>query len=52
MGIERLQLIDGEFPRRALELVLDWAELHRAELLDNWKRCRGLERPRAIEPLH
>jgi hypothetical protein len=35
INIERLELIEGHLPRRALELVLDWAELHRAELIEN-----------------
>ena len=36
IGIETLELIEGKLPRRALGLVLDWAELHRQELRDNW----------------
>ena len=32
IGIETLELIEGKLPRRALGLVLDWAELHRQEL--------------------
>jgi hypothetical protein len=38
IGIETLELIEGRLPRRALGLVLDWAELHRQELRDNWVR--------------
>jgi hypothetical protein len=33
-------VVRGEFPGRALRQVLDWAELHRAELLENWDRAR------------
>ena len=41
----------GELKRRALGLVLDWAELHREELLANWELAR-LERPlNQIAPL-
>jgi hypothetical protein len=27
----------GDFPRRALRLVLEWTELHRQELLEDWE---------------
>ena len=32
--------VHGEMPRRALRLVLEWAELHKAELMENWKLAR------------
>jgi hypothetical protein len=51
IDIERLRLVKGELPRRALELVLDWAELHRAALLENWRLCRENRPPHRIEPL-
>ncbi len=28
VAIEELRVLEGELPRRALDLVLDWAELH------------------------
>ena len=31
-------IIGGSLPRRAAGLVKEWAELHRAELEDNWRR--------------
>ena len=34
------RVVLGEFPPRALRLVLEWAELHRAELLENWELAR------------
>lgn len=43
--------IDGEFPNRALELVLEWCDLHRSELLENWELARQRKPLRAIEPL-
>lgn len=33
IGIRELELLAGFLPRRARELVLDWGELHQAELL-------------------
>jgi hypothetical protein len=43
--------MQGDLPRRALELVLDWTEMHRAELLENWRLCMQKQRPHRIDPL-
>lgn len=46
------ELIEGELPRRALRLVEDWTELHKEELLFNWKSAQS-DNPefKRIEPL-
>jgi hypothetical protein len=31
--------------------VLDWAELHQQELLEDWRLCMEKQQPKAIEPL-
>ena len=31
--------------------VLDWAELHQAELLEDWQLCMDKQQPRQIAPL-
>jgi hypothetical protein len=49
--IDTLQILAGELPRRALVLVLDWAALHRAELLEDWDLCRQHRQPKKIQPL-
>ena len=41
----------GTLPPRALRLVLEWAGLHRAELLENWDRARGSQSLKRIAPL-
>ena len=51
IAIQSLEVIEGKLPRRALELVLDWAELHQAELMEDWELCRKHVEPRPIEPL-
>lgn len=51
IAIESLAVLDGKLPRRALELVLDWAELHRKELLEDWELCQRHQQPRKIDPL-
>lgn len=43
--------VHGVLPPRALRLVLEWAEQHRAELLENWRLARQGEPLRRIEPL-
>ena len=49
--IQRLEISEGGLPRRALHLVLDWAELHQQELLDDWKLCQMKQPPKPIAPL-
>ena len=51
VGIESLEVIHGEVPRRVLALVLEWAFLHRDELRSNWERARRGEPLDPIEPL-
>ena len=43
--------IHGEFPPRALRLILEWAELHKAELLENWQLAREGQPLERIAPL-
>ncbi|MEI6789821.1 MAG: DUF4160 domain-containing protein [Myxococcaceae bacterium] len=51
IDIKKLCLLEGKLPRRAEELVLDWAELHKEELIEDWKLCQDKEAPKKIEPL-
>ena len=44
-------IVEGKFPRRALHHVLEWYELHRDELRNNWELCAQQEAPGAIQPL-
>ena len=43
--------VHGSLPRRILALALEWARLHRAELLDNWRRARRGAPLSRIDPL-
>jgi hypothetical protein len=45
------KILAGSLPPRALRLIEDWAELHRDELLDNWRRARDREPITPIAPL-
>lgn len=43
--------IHGQFPPRALKLVLEWRDLHRAELLENWQLAKQGRPLKPISPL-
>ena len=44
-------VVEGRFPKRALQHVLEWHELHQEELIENWLKCQSQEPLNAIEPL-
>ena len=44
-------IITGSLPRRALKLVYEWLDIHKDELLENWKRLTNSEAALKIEPL-
>ena len=37
IDIEILSIIEGKLSPRILGLVIEWAAIHKAELLENWK---------------
>lgn len=49
--IETLRVYAGNLPRRAHNLVIEWADSHRADLLADWERARLGEPLTKIEPL-
>jgi len=49
--IEPLAELHGSLPARARSLVLEWAGLHRNELLDNWSKARRSLPLDPIDPL-
>ncbi len=51
IDIQSLSLSEGQLPRRALNLTLDWAELHQTELLEDWQLCQDMQHPKPITPL-
>ena len=44
-------IITGSLPRRAVNLVYEWLDIHKDELLENWNRLANFETPQKIEPL-
>jgi hypothetical protein len=43
--------LDGELPRRATRMVLEWTSLHSDELAECWDRAINHEPPGTIDPL-
>lgn len=44
-------IIDGKFPPRALKAVMEWHQMHKVELLDNWQLSLSHEELKKITPL-
>lgn len=51
LNINTLQLMEGSLPKRAKALILEWADEHRIELLEDWELARQKEELKRIEPL-
>ena len=51
VSIDTGEVIEGEFPRRAQKLVLEWYTLHRGELSENWTRSIARRPLKKIAPL-
>jgi hypothetical protein len=51
IDIRTLEVMEGQLTRRALALVLEWAQEHRAELLEDWELCARNQSPKKIRPL-
>jgi hypothetical protein len=44
-------IVTGRFPRRALRHVLEWYELHRGDLLEDWESAQARRPLQKIAPL-
>ncbi len=44
-------IVEGKFPKRALNMLLDWAEQHKEALLEDWNLAMSQQLPYKIEPL-
>jgi len=51
IDIKNLSVLKGEMPRKGLNLVLDWAEIHKNELLELWILSEQEKPLPKIEPL-
>ncbi len=49
--IETLGIMEGKLPSKVLGLVVEWAEEHKSELMENWNSMKESGDYRKIEPL-
>ena len=50
-SIGDLRLLEGQLPPRVTALVLEWAFLHRDELMENWNLAMAKRPLKSIQPL-
>lgn len=51
ISIKDFSILEGQIPSRALGMVIEWAALHKDELMANWKKAIENESLDKIEPL-
>ncbi len=51
IGIRDLRILNGGLPPKALALVVEWAAIHKKELLEDWDRVETKQELFKIEPL-
>jgi hypothetical protein len=51
LAIDTIEAVGGGLPPKERRLVEAWAELHRDELLEDWRRLQAGQLPIKIEPL-
>ncbi len=51
VGILDFSVLHGDLPPKALALVMEWARLHRADLLRDWELATHKRMPEPIAPL-
>lgn len=49
--INSLRILKGDFPPRALGLVIEWAAQHKEELLKDWELAKNNQPINQIAPL-
>jgi hypothetical protein len=51
IDIQNKIILEGEFPKRAQRLVLQWVDIHELELLANWENAKNKKDIFKITPL-
>lgn len=51
LGIDDGEILEGSLPKPKMRLVQAWIEIHRDDLLANWKMAVEGQQPFKIEPL-
>jgi len=49
--INSFRLLEGDFPPRALGIVIEWAAQHKEELLKDWELAKNNQPVNKIAPL-
>jgi hypothetical protein len=49
--IKTLEVLKGKMPSRPLAMVLEWAQYHRREIMEDWELCVSGQTPKKIAPL-
>ena len=49
--INNLTVLNGKLPARVLGIAMEWAELHKEELMDNWNLLQSGKKYNKIQPL-
>jgi hypothetical protein len=50
-AIEDLRLLEGRLPPRVMALVVEWAVMHRKELMEDWELAMAKKPLTPIKPL-
>jgi len=51
ISIDELKVLEGHLPARILGLVIEWAVLHKDELMRNWNMVKDTGKYFRIDPL-
>lgn len=51
VSIDPITILEGNLPRRAVSMVIEWAALHQHELMENWHRLQSDQPTQKINPL-
>ena len=51
IDIQSLAILEGHIPPRALGLVIEWASIHRDELITGFSLAQQMQKPPKIAPL-
>ncbi len=49
--ISPLGILKGKLPPRALSLVMEWAQIHQDQLMDDWNNAANNKKLHKISPL-
>jgi hypothetical protein len=51
IAINNFSILEGNLPPRILGLVMEWAGLHKEELMENWNLLQSTGKYNKIDPL-